>query len=384
MKKIALIINSLTRGGAETVLMDLANQFCKQYEVHIILMEHVIKFDIAANIKVHVLDKQNKSPLWLPITIANNARQTAKYLQANNILHSISFLERSNFTNAKVKQYYPQLKNIITVNTALSQWYTKYSLHGILGRFLVRKYYKKASSVICCSAYVKNEMATVFKLPEQKLVRIYNGIDIQKIKKLQAEPTTQAVQGYQFIHVGSFTPVKNHHVLLDAFALFLSTKRHATLTLIGKGPLSEEIKNKISSSELLKSNVIFKGYVENQYNLMAAADCFVLSSNFEGLPTVILEAFACNINVISTDCISGPRELLLDNYDIATKPISDIIIGDKGILCEVNSAQAISKGMCTIFDDHVLQQKQKKNLSKDINSSDIAIMANQYLQQLVS
>jgi N-acetylgalactosamine-N,N'-diacetylbacillosaminyl-diphospho-undecaprenol 4-alpha-N-acetylgalactosaminyltransferase len=382
MQKIALVINSLTRGGAETVLMDLANQFRKEYEVHIILLEEVIKFEIAKNIKLHVLDKPNRNSIFKPLNISKYAKQLVMYLKANNIEYSISFLERSNFINGCAKDYYPQLKNIITVNTALSQWYTRTALRGIPGRFLVKKYYKRAEKVICCSDYVKNEMEVLFKVPHQKLVRIYNGIDLQKIKTLSSVPLDTKPAGYNFIHVGSFSKVKNHQVLLDAFELFLLTNRKAKLTLIGKGPLAQEIKNKIYATEALKNNVVFKGYVENQYNIMAASDCFVLSSNFEGLPTVILEAFACNINVISTDCISGPRELLLSNCEVSSKPISDIVIGDKGILCEVNSAQAIHKAMCAIVDDDTLQQLQKLNSSSHLADADILIMKNKYLVQL--
>jgi N-acetylgalactosamine-N,N'-diacetylbacillosaminyl-diphospho-undecaprenol 4-alpha-N-acetylgalactosaminyltransferase len=266
----------------------------------------------------------------------------------------------------------------VTVNTALSQWYKKGTLTGIVGRMLVKLFYPKADSVVCCSKYIAAEMKNLFGVNSQKITTIYNGIDLDKIEKHQEGNTDIDSDVYTFIHVGSFYEGKNHLLLLDGFSQFLATSRKANLILIGRGYMRDKILARISEDNLLCSHVIAPENVDNQYAYMYRSDCFVLSSDFEGLPTVIMEAFACGLNVISTDCISGPRELLTEPLEIQKKLSGEIEIGKYGILVPVNASELLCSAMIRMVDDEVMAASQRNSISLQKTKFNIKLMSNSY------
>jgi N-acetylgalactosamine-N,N'-diacetylbacillosaminyl-diphospho-undecaprenol 4-alpha-N-acetylgalactosaminyltransferase len=304
--------------------------------------------------------------------------QLYKYLRQHQILHIISFLERANFTNTFLKFFSSAFNHIITVNTAISQWYRKGTLSGWVGNTLVKWLYTKADTVVCCSGYIAEEMTLIYGVDPHRIRTIYNGIDLEKIENLKKGHCDHLKGEFTFIHVGSFYEGKNHALLLESFKKFIQSSRKANLLFIGKGYLKEKIKSDLEKDEVLKGHVLIPENIDNQYACMVQSDCLLLSSNFEGLPTVIMEAFACGLNVISTDCISGPRELLTEPVFIQKKLINEIEIGEYGILTPVNDSDLMFKAMCLLFDDTELSQKQKQRIEAKKKIFDINLMAMSY------
>src|SRR5690606_6144434 len=131
---------------------------------------------------------------------------------------------------------------------------------------------------------------------------------------------------FKGINVGSFTNVKNQRMIIEAIK---NVNFKVEITLLGDGPNKEELGNYVKAQGL--NNFIFlPGKVNNVNDYLYNSHCFVLSSNTEGFPNALLEAMAVGLPVISTNCISGPLELLNDNEAIVI-PIKEFYIAKYGI-----------------------------------------------------
>jgi glycosyltransferase involved in cell wall biosynthesis len=141
-------------------------------------------------------------------------------------------------------------------------------------------------------------------LHDAQIVRIYNGFDFAAIAKSALEPEPKLPQEPYVLHVGRFMPQKRHDLLLDAWQLAALPGKLVLLTAphAGLDALIEQRK--------LAGRVLVAGFQRNPYPWMRAAQLLALSSDREGMPNVLIEALACGTRVASTDCPSGPREIL--------------------------------------------------------------------------
>jgi glycosyltransferase involved in cell wall biosynthesis len=135
--------------------------------------------------------------------------------------------------------------------------------------------------------------------------------------------------------VGRLTRQKNFPNLLRAFAL-VRRRREARLVILGEGEERRSLTELIESLGLT-AEVALPGFVPNPYDYLAHADLFVLSSDWEGLPTVLIEALALGIRVVATDCASGPREILAD--------------GAYGRIVPLDDSEALAEAILTALDE---------------------------------
>ena len=124
------------------------------------------------------------------------------------------------------------------------------------------------------------------------------------------------------VAMGRLEEQKDFKSLLAAFA-GISDRTSARLLILGEGSERGELEQRVADYEL-QSRVQLPGFVENPYPYLAAADLFVLSSRWEGLPTVLVEALACGTRVVSTDCPSGPAEILYDDSVGTLVPVGQV------------------------------------------------------------
>lgn len=180
---------------------------------------------------------------------------------------------------------------------------------------LVARAYAHADAIVCVSDGVADDLARVARLPRSRFMRIYNPVVMPELGEGAAEPPPhpwlEPCAGPPVVlAAGRLVPQKNFPLLLRAFAK-LRAQRPARLLILGEGKQRTRLEALVQELGL-EADVALPGYVANPYAAYARAALFVLSSDWEGLPTVLIEAMACGCPVVSTDCPSGPAEILDD------------------------------------------------------------------------
>jgi len=197
------------------------------------------------------------------------------------------------------------VKIIVRLNTAPQGWDHNFFKNKIYNYFI-----KKANAVLVNSKFFKKEVDNRYGI---KSILIYNPFDFKKIKKLSNYKINDLYKKdtINLISVGRLTDQKDQITILKSLVIIVKTKK-IKLVIIGKGNKEFELK-KFTKENNLENYVDFLGYKENPYPYIKKADIFILSSKYEGSPNVLVEAQFLNKYIISTDCPTGPKEIL-KNY----------------------------------------------------------------------
>jgi len=210
---------------------------------------------------------------------------------------------------------------------------------------LKRTLYKKANTVISVSEGVADDLVQSVKIPRAKIKVIYNPTFTPQLIEMAVEPlehkwlnTTAKVP--VIISVGRLSKQKDHLTLIDAFALVRKTQ-DARLIIVGEGPERMALERRANELEI-SADIDLVGEHSNPYKYLSRANLFVLSSIFEGLPNAVIEAVACGLPVVATDCPSGPREILLN--------------GAAGTLVPVGNPERMAEAILAYLNDPALAE----------------------------
>ena len=352
MKKLSILIYSLASGGAERVVSILLKELSDKYKITLFLMNDTIFYDIPKNVKVTFLEKSHPHENGI-IKLLKLPFLAYKYSKIKSEI-SISFMNRPNYINV-LSNFFKKSKTIISERIAPSQEYKNNSLKDKISKFLIKNLYQKADIVVPNAKYIAYELETMFKVPKEKLKVIYNPI----FKKKCVFP--QKTSKFVFIHIGRMETQKNHKLLIKAFN---KLDIDAELWLIGDGYLRGGLE------KIANNNIKFLGLQKDVYKFLSKADCFVFSSDYEGFPNVLLEALNCNLPIISTDCKSGPREILAPNSDFKIQT-ETIEICEYGILVGVRRKQYMIQAMKLIYENSELRYNFKTKTQDRIKEFDI-------------
>jgi len=367
-KNLFILIYSLASGGAERVVSILLNELKDKYNITLVLMNDTIFYDIPKNLQIIYLENSNqnesriKKLLKLPLL-------AWKYKKINKSDISLSFMNRPNYVNIIAKLMGMKSKVIIN-ERAMPSLQHKNGLQGLINRFLIHSLYNKSDLVIGNSKGNAKDLTNNFNI--KKVDIIYNPYDIKKILEQSKENIELNYDGFIFVTVGRLDNGKNHELIIKAMQDI-----DAKLYIIGEGELKNNLELTIKSLEL-KDKVFLLGRQENPYKYLAKADCFVFGSNHEGFPNVLLEALACEIPVISTDCQSGPRELLAPDSDMKVQLQNDIELAKYGILTPINDVQKLKEAMKLIINDSDLRVQYKKQSKQRLEDFKIEKIIKQY------
>ncbi len=196
---------------------------------------------------------------------------------------------------------------------------------------LVGRVYARADAIVAVSDGVADDLSAVTGLARERITTIPNPVVTPELVASSRAPLDHPWFAPSappvVLGVGRLVPAKDFATLLRAFAKARAA-RDARLIVLGEGNQRESLEA-LADALGIGSDVAFVGYVENPYAYMARAAAFVLSSRWEGLVGVLIEAMACGCPVVSTDCPSGPSEILKAG---ALGPL--VPVGDHGALGE--------------------------------------------------
>jgi len=177
---------------------------------------------------------------------------------------------------------------------------------------MIRRFYPWADAVTAVSDGVADDLARVSGIPRAQIVTTWNPVVSPALAEAAAQPLEhpwfRTGEPPVVLGVGKLRPQKDFATLIDAFAM-LRGKRPARLVILGEGPEASRLRVRARRLDV-SPDVAFEGFVANPFAYMARASVFALSSAWEGLPSVLIQAMACGCPVVSTDCPSGPSEIL--------------------------------------------------------------------------
>ncbi len=376
-QEVAVFINSLEVGGAEKVISLLLNNFYNEFDIHLILLNKTIGFYLPAEIKIKVIDDsalKTETRILDILKIPFLAYRLKKYLESNNIRLCFSILNRPNYINCFARLLGWKHRILISERAHTSSVYPPNTIAGKTGRFLVRSLYRNADVIVPNSHAIAADLRENFRVHSRYSV-VYNPIDLNEHQIKMNEAVDDLVfDQFTFIHVGRFIPQKNHLLLLKAVSLI--KEKDFRVLLFGEGRLEKEMMTKAHEMGIYHK-ILFMGRRENIVKYISACNCLVMSSDFEGFPNVLLEALASNTPVISTDCPTGPREMLTAVFD-PYKNCTDVEKGKYGVLVPVNNPKMLSDAMVLLMNDHELRNNYAANGKARAKDFDVQLIMQQY------
>jgi N-acetylgalactosamine-N,N'-diacetylbacillosaminyl-diphospho-undecaprenol 4-alpha-N-acetylgalactosaminyltransferase len=374
--KILFLINEFEKGGAERVVSHLLHHLPEKSPQLIptlfILDKSEFAYPIPENLIIYTGSKFHASYVLKFLKLPFIALRLKNIIKNDKINVVVSYLNRANYTNILATCYGSNHRCIISERNTSSLTYGSKRITDIINRLLIRYLYPLSHSIIAVSKGVKKDLKEQFKIPESKISVIYNPYDINTIRQKSREELQhkwlEKSQYKTIITVGRLEKQKNHTLLIQAFKKVNEFLPETRLVILGEGQDRDKLAKLIRNLGI-DSIVEMTGLQKNPFAFLSRADLFVLSSDFEGFPNVLVEAMICGCPVISTNCRSGPGEIITN--------------GVNGILVPVGNINELSNAIITILRNAQLTMEFKKNSEKTIQNYELTRIVRQYQKALI-
>ena len=331
-------ISSLNAGGAERVLSNMANFWARKgWAVSIVTLDDVSNdpfYPLDPRIKCIRLNQLSNSSNMIIGCVKNWQRvsQLRRTIRKNNPNVIISFIDTMN-----VLILLASLRLGIKVVVSERIDPKLHSIGYIWKLLRLVTYHMMADHIIVQTQRAKGYFPATL---HSRVLVVPNAVTVDH----EVRTTSLVVDAQKpcVISIGRLVEQKGFDVLISAFAKLKSKFPSWTLNIYGEGPLRSNLESLCRELEI-SSWVRFHGRIHNPYTVLYQANIFVLSSRFEGFPNVLLEAMACGLPVISTDCPSGPREIIQN--------------GKNGILVPSENDEALANAMEWLMVNEVERQR---------------------------
>lgn len=319
---VAVLMHDFRGGGAERVAIALCNGLVERgLTVFVMVLQKHGPMLRDLNPSVNVREVGAERVATSPFKIAKLVKQLNVDLVVSHMTHvnvaaCIAALI-GGFRNKLIVVEHNQMLNNYSVTKQKSVK---------LAYLLTRIAYKLPKKIIAVSEGVKQSVVSFARIDAERVEVIYNPVVNEQLLQFQADdkpPHAFFQAGVPvFVCVGRLTKQKNYPLFIAAFHKLID-KVDARAIILGEGPERDQLSSIIKQSGL-SDRVSLHGFVDNPYWYMSAADALVLSSAWEGLPTVLIEALALSTKIVSTDCISGPTEILDNGKFGELVPVDDV------------------------------------------------------------
>jgi glycosyltransferase involved in cell wall biosynthesis len=319
-KSVTFVAQGLSGGGAEMSMLRLAEDLRRNdYDVRIAVLWKTGRLADALPEGIRVDEVGGGRVSCIP--------RLARYLARNRSDAVIGFMTYANVVAILAQALSPSLRKIVV--TEHNTYSRSIKIRGGIPKLfhLAAPYaYRWASTVVCVSRGVEDDLAETTRLPRRLLTTIYNPVISDALIAQSEEPPDHPWLVEKtlpvILAVGRLEKQKNYPLLLESFAR-LRNRVACRLLVLGEGELIEELRARATHLGI-EDYVDFAGYRSNAMSFMRQADLFVLSSDFEGLSNVLIEAMAVGCPVVSTDAPHGPREVLQEGRLGQLVPVGDV------------------------------------------------------------
>lgn len=323
MKKVMMVIPSLSVGGAEKMAIDIAAHVDRSLiDVTVVSLypyrETVLsEYAKKAGLNVIYLNKKSGSIL----SVVRELKQTIKKIKPD-VIHTHLYVAPYVLLAAgrKILKYH-------TVHNVAEKEAT-----GFL-RLMMKWAYKFGGfTPVAISPYCADTFGAVYKRPSNTIPTVINGIDISRFRQVRTEHTI-----VKLINVGRFNPQKNQKLLIKVFAEIHRQCPNTVLEIVGDGYLRSELEDAVRANKL-ENVVIMQGESDLISEKLGGSDIFVLSSDYEGLPVSVLEAMASGLPIVTTKA-GGVVDIVKDGVNGMIVPVGDIDALTRAVVTLVNDKE---------------------------------------------
>lgn len=368
-KKLLIVRSAMGQGGADRITLTLLSNLNRDhYQISLLLMRRTGEFLSLVPKDITILGPQS-SNLWLFLPHLIRSVKRVK----PDVVFSID-----GGTNVPA--------GIAAFLWPFRKWRLILSERNILfppGKSKIKRallvfsklvFYRFADCLTAVSEGVQDDMHQKLWIDRNKILIVDNPIIDDNLHALAQVPVEHEWLSHPrtipvIVHAGRFVYQKDHITLLQAFA-YLKKRISVRLILLGDGPLHDAIANKIEELNLSDS-VQMLGFDVNPFKYFAQCDLFVLSSVHEGMPGVLIQAMACGAPVVSTDCPSGPNEVITHHLN-------------NGLLVPIRDPRALSDAMYSILADANLSATFRKNGPESVKKFAIQTAIKSYVKAIES
>lgn len=376
--KVAFCIPDMVIGGVETVFINTLNELVKHDDIKITVVTHN---KIREKQYAQWFTEHPGVKLIVYRPLANWFEDLQKYCkffplkQIRKIIFSLYKKYRRSvwwafnplkdidvIIDYKSFEFYREMKlfkqpKIVWAHSAISFFQKS-------GKFERMNTYDKIVSI---TDDFTEEFKNLYPEHANKIVRIYNPIDIHRLRRCAND--AECPSGKYFCHVSRLTNGKDIKTLVDGFDIFARQNPDIKLYIVGDGKMAKEYQ-KYAKQKTSSPRIIFTGAMENPYGYMKGAIANILSSEFEGLPTVLIESMALGLPTISSNCKSGPQEILEH--------------GKSGYLFSVGNAQELAQQMQHVINNPTDATEKVQNATISLSRFEPRNIAEQILNLIKS
>ncbi|MGD9787009.1 MAG: glycosyltransferase [Sulfuricellaceae bacterium] len=319
--KLALITTNLRGGGAEKALVKLAALMAgRGHEVHLVLLENIVEHAPPEGVAVHALTPPGKTrrkgflgKRLATFALKRLAKRLAKSVPFDLVVSTLPFADEI-VSLAHLPNTWFRIANTLSAEIGALRRRSPAKAERRLARY--RSLYEKRN-LIAVSGGVAEDLRLRLGLKHSRIATIPNPFDAEDIRRQADEAAPSLPNEPYVVHVGRFAPQKRHDLLFDAWRRAGLPHRLVLLT-----PPDPRLDALIAQYGL-EDRVTVAGFQRNPYPWMRKADALVLCSDHEGLPNVLIEALICGTPIVSTDCPSGPKEIMVGELARFLVPMSD-------------------------------------------------------------
>ena len=388
---IAVLVNSLVGGGAERIaLVSLKELKSKGYKVSLICLENEDGYEVPSDVPVYFLTDNNKlkNPIIKVYWIIRSAITLSKLIKKNHIGFVQSHLVRSNFINVAAKifgaKHKTQLVSHLPINFSNSIFPVR-----LFKSFFYAWFYRKADEVVSISNLMKAEIENTLSLEKHGVNHrvVYNPHNLEKVRNgalKETEIFNFSPDKRYLIVAGRLQPHKKVDVTIKALHTIRKEFPTTELVILGEGNDRSRLEQLVAEKELTPY-VHILGRAANPHAYIARSEALILSSELEGLPNILIESMACGTPVISSDCVSGPREILAPDTDCFNRLTldSDMEVAHYGILYPVDSVELLAKAVKKLFESPELAKTFSERGKEYVDKFDKKNITAEYIRHLV-